>query len=84
MTWCLRSQDLYALALGGTAVGTGLNTHPEFPALVAAKIAGMTGQPFVTAPNKFAALASHGPVALVSGALKALAADLMKMANDIR
>lgn len=77
-------EDIYPLALGGTAVGTGLNTHPQFPAKVAAAIAGETGLPFVTAPNKFAGLASHGPMAALSGATKALAADLMKIANDIR
>lgn len=75
---------MYALALGGTAVGTGLNTHPEFAVKVAAAVASITGLPFVTAPNKFAALATHGPVTNTSGAIKALAADLMKMANDIR
>ncbi len=65
-------------------MGTGLNTHPEFAAQVAAEIAALTGKPFVSAPNKFQALASHGPVALVSGAVKALAADLFKIAQDVR
>ena len=75
---------LYELALGGTAVGTGLNTHPRFAVLGASKIADITGLPFVTAPNKFAALASHDAVVMASGALKTLAASLMKIANDIR
>jgi fumarate hydratase class II len=74
----------YDLALGGTAVGTGLNTHPEFGVRVAAKIAELTGLPFRTAANKFAALASHEAVMAMSGALKTLAAALMKIANDIR
>ena len=75
---------LYELALGGTAVGTGLNAHPQFAARVADQIASLTGLPFVTAPNKFQALAGHEPLAFASGALKALAAGLMKIANDIR
>jgi fumarate hydratase class II len=75
---------LHELALGGTAVGTGLNAHPEFAAKVAQKIADLTGLPFVTAPNKFQALAGHEPLAFASGALKTLAAALMKIANDIR
>ena len=75
---------LYCLALGGTAVGTGLNTHPEFAHNAAQAIAEITGQPFVTAPNKFAALAAHDAIVLTSGALKTLAASLMKIANDIR
>jgi len=75
---------LYELALGGTAVGTGLNTHPEFAVRVAAKIAEMTGLPFVTAPNKFAALAAHDPIVMASGVLKTLACSLMKIANDLR
>ena len=75
---------LYELALGGTAVGTGLNAHPEFAAKVAKTIADLTGLPFVTAPNKFQALAGHEPLAFCSGALKTLAAALMKIANDIR
>ncbi len=76
--------DLYELAIGGTAVGTGLNTHPEFAVRVAAKIAELTELPFVTAPNKFAALAGHDAIVMASGALKTLAASLMKIANDIR
>ena len=75
---------LYELALGGTAVGTGLNAHPEFAARSAAKIAALTGLPFVTAPNKFAALAGHEALAFASGALKTLAGALMKIANDVR
>jgi fumarate hydratase class II len=75
---------LYELALGGTAVGTGLNTHPEFATRTAEKIAAFTGLPFVSAPNKFAALASHDAVVMASGALKTLAASLMKIANDVR
>jgi fumarate hydratase, class II len=76
--------DLYELALGGTAVGTGLNTHPEFAERVATKIAQLTQLPFVTAPNKFAALAAHDTVVMASGALKTLAASLFKIANDLR
>ena len=64
---------LYELALGGTAVGTGLNTHPEFAERVARKIAELTGLPFVTAPNKFEALAAHDTMVETSGALKTLA-----------
>jgi fumarate hydratase class II len=75
---------LYELAIGGTAVGTGLNTHPEFAERVAARIAQLTGLPFVSAPNKFAALAAHDAVVMTSGALKTLACSLMKIANDIR
>jgi fumarate hydratase class II len=75
---------LYELALGGTAVGTGLNTHPEFAERVAKRIAHLTGLPFVSAPNKFAALASHDALVMASGVLKTLAASLMKIANDIR
>jgi fumarate hydratase, class II len=76
--------DLYELALGGTAVGTGLNTHPEFAVRVAAEIASLTRFPFITAPNKFAALAAHDAVVMMSGVLKTLAAALMKIANDLR
>jgi fumarate hydratase, class II len=76
--------DLYPLALGGTAVGTGLNAHPEFAVRVAAQIAALTGFPFVTAPNKFAVLAAHDAVVMTSGALKTLACSLMKIANDLR
>ncbi|HVY53616.1 MAG TPA: class II fumarate hydratase, partial [Gammaproteobacteria bacterium] len=75
---------LYPLALGGTAVGTGLNAHPQFAAKVAAKIAELTNLPFTSAPNKFAALASHDAIVQVSGTLKTLACALMKIANDIR
>lgn len=77
-------EGLYELALGGTAVGTGLNTHPEFAERAAAKIAAYTGLPFVSAPNKFAALAGHDALVACSGTLKTLAAALMKIANDIR
>jgi len=72
------------LALGGTAVGTGLNAHPEFAVRVAAKLAELTGHPFVTAPNKFEALASHDALVHAHGALKTLAASLNKIANDVR
>jgi fumarate hydratase class II len=75
---------LAELALGGSAVGTGLNTHREFAKRVARKIGELTGYPFVTAPNKFAALASHDSLVMASGALKTLAASLMKIANDLR
>lgn len=75
---------LYELALGGTAVGTGLNTHPAFAEKVAATIATLTGLPFRTAANKFAALAAHDAIVATSGALKTLACALMKIANDIR
>jgi fumarate hydratase class II len=76
--------DLAELALGGSAVGTGLNTHPEFAARVAQKIAELTHYPFVTAPNKFAALSAHDAIVMASGALKTLACSLMKIANDLR
>jgi fumarate hydratase, class II len=72
------------LALGGTAVGTGLNTPKGFAEKVAQKIADLTGHPFVTAPNKFEALASHDALVEASGALKTLAVSLMKIANDVR
>jgi fumarate hydratase, class II len=75
---------LYEIALGGTAVGTGLNTHPDFAVTVAKKISDITGLPFVTAPNKFEALATHDALVFAHGALKTLAASLMKIANDIR
>ncbi|MFA5959608.1 MAG: class II fumarate hydratase [Tatlockia sp.] len=75
---------LYELALGGTAVGTGLNTHPHFATKVAAEIAKLTGLPFITADNKFAALASHEPLVMAHSAFKALACALMKIANDLR
>ncbi|MCH7753777.1 class II fumarate hydratase [candidate division KSB1 bacterium] len=77
-------KNLYPLALGGTAVGTGLNTHPEFAEKAAAKIAELTGKPFVTAKNKFEALAAHDAIVEASGALKTLAVSLMKIASDIR
>jgi fumarate hydratase class II len=76
--------DLYELALGGTAVGTGLNTHPEFAHRAAAAIAEITGLPFVTAPNFFEALAAHDAVVQTSGTLKTSAVSLMKIGNDIR
>jgi fumarate hydratase, class II len=76
--------DVYELAIGGTAVGTGLNTHPEFAERAAAKIRALTGLPFVSAPNKFAALASHDALVMLSGVLRTLAGSLMKIANDIR
>jgi fumarate hydratase class II len=75
---------LLELALGGTAVGTGLNAHPELALRVAAKLAELTGHPFVTAPNKFEALASHDAHVSGHGALKTLAASLNKIANDVR
>jgi len=75
---------LYELALGGTAVGTGLNTDPRYAELVAQKIAEETGLDFVTAPNKFSALAGHDALVFASGALKTAAAALMKIANDVR
>jgi fumarate hydratase class II len=75
---------LYELAAGGTAVGTGLNSPPGFAEAVAEKIAELTGLPFVTAPNKFAALAAHDALVFASGAEATLAASLMKIANDIR
>lgn len=76
--------QIYELAIGGTAVGTGLNTHPDFAVKVAASIAKETGLPFVTAPNKFAALATHDPLVQLSGTLKTMACACMKIANDIR
>jgi fumarate hydratase, class II len=76
--------DILELAIGGTAVGTGLNTHPEFAGRMAEKIAEYTELPFRSAPNKFAALAAHDAIVAASGALKTLAASLMKIANDIR
>lgn len=75
---------LYDLAIGGTAVGTGLNSHPEFAERVAKKIAELTGLPFRSHPNKFAALSAHDELVFASGALKTLACSLMKIANDIR
>jgi len=76
--------DLYELALGGTAVGTGLNSHPEFATRVAAHIAQITGLPFVSAPNKFAALAAHDALVQASATLRTLAVSLTKIADDIR
>jgi fumarate hydratase class II len=75
---------VFELAQGGTAVGTGLNTHPEFGARVAADVAGYTGLPFVSAPNKFEAMAAADALVNLHGALKALAAALIKIANDVR
>ena len=75
---------LYDLAIGGTAVGTGLNSHPEFAERAARKIAELTGLPFKSHPNKFAALSAHDELVFASGALKTLGASLMKIANDIR
>ena len=75
---------LYDLAIGGTAVGTGLNAHPEFAERAAAKVAELTGLPFRSHPNKFAALSAHDELIFASGALKTMAAALMKIANDIR
>ena len=75
---------LAELALGGTAVGTGLNAHPEYAVRVAKKLAELTGLPFVTAPNKFEALAANDALVHAHGALKTLAASLMKIANDVR
>lgn len=77
-------QWLYELPLGGTAVGTGLNAHPEYAEKAAATLAQLTGLPFVTAPNKFEALAGRDAAVFASGALKTLAASLNKIANDIR
>lgn len=76
--------DLMELALGGTAVGTGLNTHKDFAVKVAAQISEITGFKFVTAPNKFEALAAHDAIVMAHGALKTIAVSLMKIANDIR
>jgi fumarate hydratase class II len=75
---------LSELALGGTAVGTGLNAHPELGARVAAKLSELTGLPFVSAPNKFEALSAHDALVFAHGALKTLAASLNKIANDVR
>ncbi len=75
---------VYELALGGTAVGTGLNSHPDYAVRIAQELATITGRPFVTAPNKFQALASHDALLGLHGALRVLAASLMKIANDVR
>ncbi len=77
-------QQLKNLAIGGTAVGTGINAHPEFGGRVAKEISNQTGYDFVSSPNKFHALTAHDEVVYLHGALKALAADLMKIANDVR
>ena len=76
--------ELLQLAIGGTAVGTGLNSHPEFAERAAKKIAELTQLPFISHPNKFAALSAHDEIVFASGALKTLAVSLMKIANDIR
>ena len=76
--------QLHELALGGTAVGTGLNAHPKYGETVAAEISALTGYPFITAPNKFALMAGHDAFVGSSGALKQLAVALMKIANDVR
>lgn len=75
---------IYELAIGGTAVGTGLNADPRFGEVAARRIAEETGQPFVSAPNKFAALSAHDGIVTVSGAVRTLAGACMKIANDIR
>jgi fumarate hydratase class II len=75
---------LYDLAIGGTAVGTGLNAHPQFAERAARKISELTGLPFVSHPNKFAALSAHDEIVFASGGLKTLGASLMKIANDVR
>ena len=75
---------MYQIALGGTAVGTGLNSHRDFPEKVAKQIADITGLPFVTAPNKFESLGAHDAIVETSGVLKTIACSLMKIANDIR
>ncbi|WP_428670265.1 class II fumarate hydratase [Roseibium sp.] len=76
--------DVYQLALGGTAVGTGINAHPEFAAKAAEKISDLTGLPFVSAPNKFAVQGSHDALVMLSGAMRTLSVSLYKIANDIR
>lgn len=76
--------DLCELAIGGTAVGTGLNAHPQFGDLAAAKMAEETGRPFVSAPNKFASLSAHDALVTASASLRTLAGALMKIANDVR
>jgi fumarate hydratase class II len=89
LDWGLRAAlatlpHLYELALGGTAVGTGLNSHPQYAGRVAQRLAELTGLPFVTAPNKFEALAANDALVAASGALRSLGACLMKIANDVR
>jgi fumarate hydratase class II len=76
--------DVYQLAVGGTAIGTGINTHKDFAVTIAKHISKLTDLPFITAPNKFAAQGSHDPLVAISGALKTLANTLYKIANDIR
>ncbi|KAF1678354.1 class II fumarate hydratase [Bacillus mexicanus] len=78
------TDKMRALAIGGTAVGTGINAHPEFGELVSEEITKLTGQTFSSSPNKFHALTSHDEITYAHGALKSLAADLMKIANDVR
>ncbi|CAM5538139.1 fumarate hydratase [Bacillus safensis FO-36b] [Bacillus safensis subsp. safensis] len=78
------TEKMRELAIGGTAVGTGINAHPEFGQFVAEEISQLTGQTFNSSPNKFHALTSHDEITYAHGALKALAADLMKIANDVR
>lgn len=78
------TDKMRALAIGGTAVGTGINAHPEFGELVSEEITKLTGRTFSSSPNKFHALTSHDEITYAHGALKALAADLMKIANDVR
>jgi len=75
---------LYQIALGGTAVGTGINTHKDFPIKVAKEIANLTKHPFITAPNKFEALAAHDAIVEASGVMKTIACSLMKIGNDVR
>jgi fumarate hydratase class II len=82
ITLCL--PQLYELALGGTAVGTGLNTHPQFADKAAAQIGALSSHPFFSAPNKFEALSAHDALVFAHGALKTLACSLMKIANDVR
>jgi len=77
-------KNIYKLAAGGTAVGTGINTHPQFGKLVAAEVSSLTKLPFITAPNKFGEISSHNAVLEMSDATKVLATNLMKIANDIR
>ena len=82
MRWTI--PGLCELAIGGTAVGTGLNAHPRFGDLAAAKMAEETGRPFISAPNKFAALSAHDAMVTASASLRTLACALMKIANDVR
>ena len=80
----LALKPLHELALGGTAVGTGLNAHPDFGRVVAEKVSALTGKPFITAENKFHALTSKDELVFAHGAIKSLACDMMKIANDVR